>query len=404
MIRKKGSVRTSPARKPRGVPGAVRQDLTDRDADGQLEGDETPEGIENYPLDDLLIRTEARAIQDVLRRIANKQIDLDPEFQRAFVWNEEKQSKLIESVLMRIPLQVFYFAENEDGNLVVVDGLQRLTTFQRFYHSELKLDLKARDQLHGKTFATIDTKLQIRFEDGQVILYIIGAKVPERVRLDIFERVNGGTPLTRQQMRHAIYNGEATRLLSRLADTDEFKVATGNALSGEDSVRAMKDREAVNRFLAYYHLGWRQYLDSNYEDFLARALRATNDRARDKPAGEDRAAMRATIAAGFTTSMKLNRLIFGEHAFRKSLTDPDGRRSALNLALFDVFSTGLARYNARAVTSTKAKAIHAATRRLLGKKVFHDAVSFATAKAANVQTRFEAVDAMLAEVLGAPND
>jgi hypothetical protein len=395
---KSRSTRTKPVRKQRpALPAVGRKTASD-----QLEGDEGPEGIENYPLDDLLIRTESRAIQDVLRRIANKQIELDPEFQRAFLWKEDKQSKLIESVLMRIPLQVFYFAENEDGDLVVVDGLQRLTTFQRFFKNELKLDLKAREQLHGKTFAGIDTKLQIRFEDGQLTFYIIGAKVPERVRLDIFERVNSGTPLTRQQMRHAIYSGQATRLLTTLAGIDLFK-DVGGALGSDANVRAMKDREAINRFLAYFQFGWREYLDSNYDDFLARALRETNDRVRDKKVVDDRSAVRTKAAAAFEASMRMNTLIFGEHAFRKSLVDPQSRRSAFNLALFDVFSATLAHYDERAVSTTKAKAIQAATVRLLKNKKFHDAVSFATLEASNVQARFEMVERMLAEVLGAPN-
>jgi hypothetical protein len=395
------SARTKPARKRRASLPTDRRKPTG-DQSEVIEGSDTPEGIENYPLDDLLIRTETRAIQDVLRRIANQQIDLDPEFQRAFLWKEDKQSKLIESVLMRIPLQVFYFAENEDGNLVVVDGLQRLTTFRRFYSNELVLDLKARDQLHGKQFKDIDSKLQIRFEDGQVTFYIISSKVPERVRLDIFERVNGGTPLTRQQMRHAIYNGEATRLLHRLATLDLFRTVTGGALGSDDNMRDMKDREVVNRFLAYFQLGWRQYLGTNYDEFLARALRETNDRVANKRV-DDHSTIRDKAEAAFVASMEMNSQIFGEHAFRKSLTDPRGRRSAFNLALFDVFSSALGRYDRRTLTTTKAKVIHATTVRLLKAKRFHDAVSFATAKPSNVQTRFEMVEKMLIEVLGDPN-
>jgi hypothetical protein len=369
------------------------------DPSDAIEGEEAPEGIENYPLDDLLIRTESRAIQDVLRRIENNKIVLDPEFQREFLWKEDTQSKLIESVLMRIPLQVFYFAETDDGDLVVVDGLQRLTTFRRFYTGELVLDLKARDQLHGKKFKEIDSKLQIRFEDGQVTFYIISSKVPERVRLDIFERVNSGTPLTRQQMRHAIYTGEATRLLTRLAELDRFKTVTGGALDK----KKMKDREAANRFLAYFQLGWKKYLDTNYDDFLARALREANDRVQENRVVDDRSNVRDKAAAAFAASMEMNNQIFGEHAFRKSLISPRGRRSAFNLALFDVFSAALGRYDKRSLTPTKAKAIHGATTRLLKTKKFHDAVSFATTKASNVQTRFEMVEEMLEEVLGAPS-
>lgn len=375
----------------------------DDDQPEQLEGDESPEGIENYPLDDLLIRSEARTIQDVLRRIDANKIDLDPEFQRAFLWKVKEQSKLVESVLMRIPLPVFYVAENDNGDLVVVDGRQRLTTFRRFQRNELKLDLAGREQLNGKTFENLDSKLQIRFEDGQLIFYIIGAKVPERVRLDIFERVNGGTPLTRQQMRHALYSGEATRLLTSLAAMELFKKVTGSSVSSDTNVRAMKDREVVNRFLAYYQLGWRQYAGAAYDDFLARALRETNDVVREQKVIMDRSKSREKAKNAFMSSLRLNQAIFAEHAFRKSLTISKGKRSAFNLALFDVFSATLARYDEQSLSGAQMKAIYAGTKKLLGNRKFRDAVSFATLEARNVQIRFEMTEGMLFEVLGAPN-
>ena len=74
---------------------------------------------------------------------------MDPEFQRDFIWDESKQSKLIESVIMRIPLPVIYLAEDEQGRLVVVDGLQRLTTFKRFKENKLRLRLRERPGLNG---------------------------------------------------------------------------------------------------------------------------------------------------------------------------------------------------------------------------------------------------------------
>jgi hypothetical protein len=309
---------------------------------------------------------------------------------------------------------VFYVAENDNGDLVVVDGRQRLTTFQRFYKNELQLELPARKQLpreelDGKTFEQLDDKLKLRFEDGQLVFYIIGAKVPDRVRLDIFERVNGGTQLTRQQMRNALYNGEATRLLAQLAELELFKQATGSSVSSEDSKNAMKDREVVNRFLAYFQLGWRSYLAINYEEFLARALRETNDVVREAKVGDvrepkvivDRSDIRAKATAAFTASMRLNTAIFGSHAFRKSLKEPGSRRSAFNLALFDVFSASLARYGKRNLSAAQKQAVDVGTKKLLSNDKFHDAVSFATLEARNVKTRFEMVEDMLSKVLGA---
>ena len=74
-----------------------------------------------------------------LRRIKAGAFVMDPDFQRDFIWGDDKQSKLIESVLMRIPLPVFYLGEDDQGRMIVVDGLQRLSTFNRFVNNELQI-------------------------------------------------------------------------------------------------------------------------------------------------------------------------------------------------------------------------------------------------------------------------
>jgi uncharacterized protein with ParB-like and HNH nuclease domain len=119
----------------------------------------------DYPIDTLLIRNESRTIHDVLRRIEKGTFIMDPDFQRDFIWKEDKQGKLIESVLMRIPLPVFYLAENHQGEMVVVDGLQRLSTFQRFVNNEFALKLPHQSELDNKRFNDLSPKLQNRIED-----------------------------------------------------------------------------------------------------------------------------------------------------------------------------------------------------------------------------------------------
>ncbi len=114
--------------------------------------------------------------------------------------------------------------------MVVVDGLQRLSTFQRFANNELRLKLPGQLELNKKTFEDLSPKLQNRVEDCNLVLYVIDAKVPERARLDIFERVNGGVPLTRQQMRNCLFMGRATRFLKEEATTQLFVEATGYSL------------------------------------------------------------------------------------------------------------------------------------------------------------------------------
>jgi hypothetical protein len=223
----------------------------------------------DYPIDELAIRDEPRTAVDVVRRIEKGRFVLDPDFQRGFVWDEKKQSRLIESILMRIPLPVFYVAEDAEGRLIVVDGRQRVTTLKRFISGELKLDLEDRKDLHGKKFDELEARLQNRVEDCQLRFYIIDHKVPERARLDIFERVNGGEVLTRQQMRNAISNGAATQFLKDEAATQLFQEATGGSLDA----KKMQDREFVNRFCSFSLLALDSY-KGDMDDWLARGLKA----------------------------------------------------------------------------------------------------------------------------------
>ncbi len=236
-----------------------------------LGGDEDA-SLGDYPIDTVLIRNENRTVHDVLRRMEQGTFVMDPDFQRDFIWDEDKQSRLIESVLMRIPLPVFYLAEDLEGRMVVVDGLQRLSTFKRFVGNELRLKLSKQAELNKKRFQDLSAKLQNRVEDCNLILYVIDAKVPERARLDIFERVNGGEPLTRQQMRNCLHMGQATRFLKVEASTDLFLEATGCSLQA----RTMRDREFVNRFCAFHLLPLDDYR-GDMDEFLAQGLRKMNN-------------------------------------------------------------------------------------------------------------------------------
>ncbi len=344
-------------------------------------------GLDEYPLDTLLIRSEPRAMADVMRRIDKKAIKLDPDFERDFVWDEVRQSRLIESVLMRIPLPVFYLAEANDGQLIVVDGLQRLTTFHRFYKGELALNIEKNTELHRKKFSDLKPRLQDRFEDGPLTFYLIDAKVPDRVRLDIFERVNSGVPLTRQQMRNALYNGPATAALRELALSRPFLSATGGALSSDDNKREMKDREAINRFFAHASVGWKLYGTPevpDYDEYLGTALQQLNANPKKLE----------SLKAAFVRSMEYNEQVFGPHAFRKSRA-ADSKRSALNLAMFDVFSVILSRYEPQTFTPEVAKKLRAVVGRLLATPAFLNSISYATARPENLHTRFRIGEEMI---------
>jgi hypothetical protein len=354
---------------------------------GDVEGidESTPEKFDEYPINSVLIRQETRTVFDIVRRIRNEQFIMDPDYQREFIWKPDKQSKLIESMVMRIPLPVFYLAEREDGKTVVVDGLQRLTTFRRFLDDKLILQkLELARELNGKRYSDLPMKLQNRLEDTQLILYMIDSKVPEQARLDIFDRVNGGVPLTRQQMRNSIYCGDATRWLKQEVESEEFKLATARSLDW----RSMRDRECVNRFCAFSLLGVSSYSRGDMDAFLAMVLRKMNDSS---------ASELKDLSHRFRNSMRNNYNVFGFHSFRKHRS-PDDRRSVINVALFDVFSVLLSRVWEEDVRRT-ADQIHAAFFELMDDTEFMDAITVSTNATSKVHTRFEIAEAQLRPIL-----
>lgn len=354
----------------------------------EVEGYDEPNlGLGDYPVDGLLIRSDNRTIYDVCRRIKRKGYIMDPDFQRGFIWDEYKQSRLIESVIFRIPLPVFYLAEDVDGKMIVVDGLQRLTTLYRFINDKLKLKLPGH-ALHGKRFTSLKIRHQNRFEDFNLSFYIIDSKVPDQVRLDIFERVNGGVPLTRQQMRNALYSGPATRLLGRESKTEGFRKVIGKSLD----THAMRDREFVNRFCSFYLLGYGEYHRYGMDEFLAAGLKKMN-RMEEKELDD--------ISKAFQYSLMYNEAIFERHAFRRSIADSSlsSRRTMINASLWDVMSVGLAD-RPRKLVKKYMHEILARVRELLADEAFVNAITRGTNDSRNVRTRFEMANEMFQDIFG----
>jgi hypothetical protein len=271
----------------------------------------------------------------------------------------------------------------------VVDGLQRLTTFFNYLNDKFALkEVGSADPnsvITNKKNSQLPIHLQERIEDTQLTLYILDPKAPERARLDIFERVNSGVPLTRQQMRNCLYSGAATRWLKDAASHETFLQATGGALK----TKSMRDREVINRFCAFYLLGYRSY-KGDMEAFLAKALTTMNQMSPD-----DLKAM----AQAFVQSMTLSYALFGKHAFRKSLTktNANNAKSIINVSLFDALSTILAKHHG-AVHQRDEAEIKQRIIALVKEQRFNDAISYSTNGTAVVRMRHSLLAAAFKEI------
>lgn len=368
------------------------------DANGEeLEVEEEIPGTEGkptrpYAVAKLKLETKNISVFQALRKIEKKEINLNPEFQRAFVWDRVKQSRLIESVLIRIPLPAFYLDATDQVHWSVVDGLQRLTTLWRYCREgSFSLEgLQFLRELEGYTFDDLPPKYQVLIEDDtQLLFYNLMPGTPIEAKFTIFSRVNtGGMQLTAQEIRHALNQGPVTRLLADLATNATFKSATQGVV---ESLR-MSDRELILRALAFMQFGVDAYKEFNeFDAFLLWAMGQLNRLSkRDLE----------KLSSSFVDSLSKVQLIFGKYAFRK-FTSRGGRRSPFNKALFETWITAVRPYS-RTMLKGNREQITAAFAKLVDRSpAFVRSVSSSTASFSAVRLRFSSIEDLLRECVNA---
>ncbi|MER9546123.1 DUF262 domain-containing protein [Mesorhizobium sp. M0437] len=361
-------------------------------------------GVEDEPADDnvevthpfdpskIRVTTEPRTIDLLFRRINHGEIDLAPDFQRrARLWKPHKKGQLIESILLRIPLPVFYVAATEDDLWSVVDGLQRLTTIHDFMSNAFPLTgLEYLNQLEGLYFSKLPRPMQRRIEETSLVLNIIQPGTPDEVMINIFKRLNtGGLPLTGQEIRNALYKGPARDFLAAMVGTPEFQRATDGRVSDD----RMDAQECVLRFAAFYLDDWRRYDRNDLDAYLSEAMRQLNSIGQ-VPLDE--------IRSRFLVAMNVAFEIFGRDAFRKRYAMEDDRKP-VSKALFEAWSVNLARLDAdkQKLLTERRELLRETFIQLMQADHFFDvSISSSTGTVQRVHKRFGAIEQAIEQVLG----
>ncbi|HEY0735921.1 MAG TPA: DUF262 domain-containing protein [Herpetosiphonaceae bacterium] len=357
-----------------------------------------PDGDISSPFNPTLIRVdqEQMPLYHALRLIEKKRIVLDPEFQRNFIWDKTRQSRLIESVLLRIPLPAFYLDATRESTYLVIDGRQRLTTLNKFCNEqELRLTgLEYLKDLEGKTFDELPLNLQTTLtERTRLTVYTIQPETPDQVKFLIFSRVNtGGLTLTGQEIRHALYQGPATQTLNELARSPEFLEATANSVR---HIR-MEDRECVLRFLAFHFNPYDEFgtrfspeEPSTLDGLLNRTMGQLNDLS---------AFALDQTKDIFYESMVKARRIFGHYAFRK-LYDRRDKRLPISKPLFEVWGVLLRDYALEDLEKRREAILDGFIDVMTGDIDFVNAISYGTGSPASVKYRFQRIQRLLQEVM-----
>ena len=328
----------------------------------------------------------------LIDQLENDEIDLQPDFQRVTdVWDNVKKSRLIESILLGLPLPSFYFSEDPvSQKLSIIDGLQRICAIRDFVlekENPLKLEgLQFLKNFDGFTFSQLARPEVKRIKSLKITMNTLRKGTPLDVKYIIFQRVNtAGVPLTPQEMRHALNQGPAAIFIKELADMESFKKATNYSVES----KRMQDRDFVNRFITFF-IGYQDYmgdLDMFLNDKMGELNKMTSEQRDD-------------IRVSFDKAMKCCYEIFKKDTFRKRYKQED-RRKPISKSVYDTLSVNIAWLSdeERKLLLKNTEAFKAGMIRLFNDKKFDFSITTGTGKKYNVEQRFTMVKSLIKEII-----
>lgn len=321
---------------------------------------------------------------------------LQPDFQRYFVWEIPKSSRLIESVLMSVPLPVVYFAQEPDGVRSVIDGQQRLTSFFRFIDGKFALqNLRVLNELNGMHFQDLDRNHQKLIQQCSIRAITILSESDSELRFEIFERLNtGAVALNDQELRNCVYRGPYNDLLKELARDPDFMFIAGF----KEPESRMRDVELVLRFAAFYHATYLKY-QPPMRRFLNRDMEA--HRLIDLHEAQ-------ALKKAFKDSAQIVRSLLDRHAFKRfyrgNETNPNGywEPRKFNKSLYDVLMWGFTAYDKQQIYRNLDGVREALVDLMSQNQQFIDAIELSTSSTRMVNQRFDLWRQALSEVVGNP--
>lgn len=344
--------------------------------------------------------TSADAQVDALHsRYKRGRLNIQPSYQRKYVWDAKKASQLIESILLGIPIPIIYLAEDNDGHVNVIDGQQRLTSLFAFIDGAFpsgktfKLTgINVFSDLRGKTFKDLsDAQQSTIFEYPLRTITFTKDSDPE-LQYEIFSRLNtGSVALNDQELRNCIYRGPFNDLIKSLAENEDFRKLLGL----KEAHPRMKDVELVLRFLSFYKKTYINYSPPS-KSFL-------NDMMREYSYATEIDLRK--MAEAFKRAVANTKTLLGDHAFRRFYigdeNDMDGYwdTKSFNVSLFEITMDSMARIE----PNTLMRHLDALREGIISLMTVHKdfvlSISRASADKIAVQNRFKMWNDMIDEII-----
>ncbi|MCK9411711.1 MAG: DUF262 domain-containing protein [Prolixibacteraceae bacterium] len=358
------------------------------------ENDVEEDIISPFDPKDIKIIVEPKTIDHLVTRLRYDEIDLNTEFQRkGNLWKPDQQSRLIESILLRLPLPAFYFDAEDENNWLVVDGLQRLWCIKNFIVDSEKEDEKVKSleltgleiltDFSGKgiTYKQLSRTMQRRILETPITTYLIQPGTPKAVKYNVFRRINtGGLGLNSMEIRNALNQGNPSIFLRDLSESSDLK----KLLKLQD--KRMEDRELLLRAISFITKHYSEY-ETPLSSYLDKAMEGLA-----KISKLELAQMGEKIIA----SINLQKEIFGKHMFSRSILGKPNRVK-LNSALFEVWVSVAYKLNDKQQSNLKINSTELIYeyKELLRTDEFIKTVVSSTSGRAAVKTRFEKIENLI---------
>lgn len=324
---------------------------------------------------------------------------LQPDFQRRFVWDRKKSSKLIESALLSVPLPIFYLAEGMDGKEYVIDGQQRLTAFFSFLDGKFPGEedfrltgLRVFPELNRKRYAELDEASQEAIQYYNIRTITILKESDSDLKFEIFERLNtGSVPLNDTELRNCVYRGPYMDLLRELSSDPDFRWI----LKLKEPDKRMKDVELVLRFAAFYHSTYLKYkpsmrlfLNNDMERYQYISERDAND-----------------LRTAFKNAVQVVKSIFGDNAFKRYYIGTEGDKNGswekkkFNYSLYDVWMGVFTDYDKNQLYAALDSIREGLIDLMASNEEFIESILIGTSDKKRVQKRFDLARKTVEDVL-----
>lgn len=361
------------------------------------EGPDEGEMEEPFNPAEINIISKQDSLGNLITRLEYGEIDMNTDFQRhADLWDTVKMSRLIESILIRLPLPAFYFDASDDAKWLVVDGLQRLSAIHKFVlekDARKRLKLRGLEYLDetqiGTTFDKLSRTYKRRIGECSVTLYLVQKGTPEPVKYSIFRRINtGGIVLNDQEIRNAMTTPVIRQWIDGLARDENFIGIFG------DRSKRMVDHELVLRFLAFHYQEYEKST-KNITTFIDEMMEQL------KTAGEKKL---SGFGETFRRAIRSCRLIFGDSAFEKIDKSRPGKRRRKSSPLYEAWMNALADIDEETmnVIVGKREVLIEKHCRLLSESAdYFNSITYSTQKREHYRIRNETVKKLIEEVVSA---